>query len=331
MRLGVSTFSLTNEWLSRRYTLEGLLERVAEVASGPGLEVIGHQTWRDYPRLTPEDVFGFRHLCDRLGLEPAAIGGYVDLLRRRHRAMSVDECVDALLAQIDVASRLGFPLIRLHVGVPLPALEQVVPAAERAGIVLATEFQGPQTPEDPALGALLDLRERVGGSPAVALVLDFSIAMRALPTTFADAVCAGGLEREDLDRVAGLWRDGADVARLFAAIADTGAPDLAQDEARSGFVRFGRQDPAAWAPLVPLIAHAHAKFWEIDAAGDEPTTDNRAVVETLRAEGYQGVVASEWGGGTWVDVDDVDGFAIVAQHQRLLSRLSERTPARASA
>jgi hypothetical protein len=222
-------------------------------------------------------------------------------------------------------------VIRLHVGVPVPAVEQVVATAERAGIVLATEFQGPQTPDDPSLQALRDLRERIGGSPSVAIVLDFSIAMRAVPTTFVDAVCAAGMERDELDRIVRLWNDGADVGELFAAIAATAAPGIAQDEARSGFVRFGRQEPAAWAPLVPLIAHAHAKFWEIDDTGDEPTTANRAVVDMLRAEGFQGVVASEWGGSAWVDVDDVDGFAILAQHQRLLSRLSQRTPAVASA
>ena len=331
MRLGVSTFSLTNEWLSRRYTLESLLERIAEAGLGPGLEVIGHQTWRGYPRLAREEVLGFRRVCERLGLEPAAIGGYVDLLRRPGRAMTVEECVEALEAQVDVASGLGFPVIRLHVGVPVPAIERVVPAAERAGVVLATEFQGPQTPEDPALQALLDLRERVSGSPAVALVLDFSIAMRAVPTSFGDAVCSAGMARSDLDRIVELWRNGAHVGELFAAIAATGAPDGAQDEARSGFVRFGRQDPATWASLVPLVVHAHAKFWEIDGAGDDPTTDSRGVVDTLLAGGFQGVVASEWGGSAWVDVDDVDGFAIVAQHQQLLDRLSHRTPASAPA
>ena len=72
MRLGVSTFSLTNEWLSRRYTLESLLERIAEAGLGPGLEVIGHQIWRGYPRLAREEVLGFRRVCERLGLEPAA-------------------------------------------------------------------------------------------------------------------------------------------------------------------------------------------------------------------------------------------------------------------
>ena len=83
MRLGVSTFSLTNEWLSRRYTPESLLERIAEAGLGPGLEIIGQQMWRDYPRLTQEQVLDFRRLCERLGPEPAAIGGYADLLRRQ--------------------------------------------------------------------------------------------------------------------------------------------------------------------------------------------------------------------------------------------------------
>jgi hypothetical protein len=149
--------------------------------------------------------------------------------------------------------------------------------------------------------------------------------------TFADAVCAAGMARVDLDGIVELWRAGANVRELFAAIEATDAPRLAQDEARSGFVRFGRQDPAAWAPLVPLVAHAHAKFWEIDETGDEPTTDNRAQLEMLLAEGFGGVVTSEWGGSAWVDVDDVDGFAIVARHQRLLRRLCQKTPASAPA
>ena len=116
--------------------------------------------------------------------------------------------------------------------------------------------------------------------------------------------------------IAERWRGGAPVGELFGAISATGATDLAQDEARSGFVRFGRQDPASWAPLVSLVAHAHAKFWELDAAGDEPTIDNRAVLDVLLAGGFQGFVASEWGGSAWVDADDVDGFSIVAQHRR---------------
>ena len=331
MRLGTTTFSFTNEWLTRRFTRAELLERAAAFELGPGLEVVGQQLWRGYPILDRDEVVGFRRLCDRLGFEPAAIGGYVDLLRRPGTRMTLDECVDALEAQIGVAARLGFPVIRLHVGVPIPAIERVVPSAERVDVVLATELQGPQTPDDPAVQALLELRERVGASPYVALVLDFSIAMRTVPSTFVDAVCRAGMRRDDIDAIAERWRGGAAVGELFGAISATGATDLAQDEARSGFVRFGRQDPASWAPLVSLVAHAHAKFWELDAAGDEPTIDNRAVLDVLLAGGFQGFVASEWGGSAWVDADDVDGFSIVAQHRRLLGRLVQQAPASAPA
>ena len=37
MRLATTAFSFTNEWLTRRYSLERLLTRVAELDLGPGI------------------------------------------------------------------------------------------------------------------------------------------------------------------------------------------------------------------------------------------------------------------------------------------------------
>ena len=56
MRLATTAFSFTNEWLTRRYTLERLLTRVTELDLGPGIELIGFQTWRSYPDLTAEEI-----------------------------------------------------------------------------------------------------------------------------------------------------------------------------------------------------------------------------------------------------------------------------------
>ncbi len=320
MRLGTSTFSFTNEWLTRRFALAELLERAASFQLGPGLEVVGHQLWRGYPALGRDEIVAFRRLCARLEFEPAAIGGYVDLLRRPGHPLSVDEAVAELQAQIAAAARLGFPVIRLHVGIPVGALERVVSSAERAGVVLATEVQGGQAPADPAVAAILDCRERLG-SPHIALVLDFSVSMSAVPATFVDAVRRAGMAADDLGRIVSLWEGGASTGEVLAAIADAPAPPAAHDEARAGFFRFGRQAPEAWLPFVPFVAHAHAKFWELDETGDEPTVDNAALVEVLRTGGFDGVVASEWGGSAWVDADDVDAFELVQRHHRLLGRL----------
>ena len=331
MRLGTTTFSFTNEWLTRRFTRAELLERAAAFELGPGLEVVGQQLWRGYPILDRDEVVGFRRLCDRLGFEPAAIGGYVDLLRRPGTRMTLDECVDALEAQIGVAARLGFPVIRLHVGVPIPAIERVVPSAERVDVVLATELQGPQTPDDPAVQALLELRERVGG-------------LRTWPSSSTSASrCAPSRRRSSTPSAVPACvvttstrsRSGGVVVRLSASSSARSrrpVPPTSRKTRRArGSCASDGRIPHSWAPLVSLVAHAHAKFWELDAAGDEPTIDNRAVLDVLLAGGFQGFVASEWGGSAWVDADDVDGFSIVAQHRRLLGRLVQQAPASAPA
>jgi hypothetical protein len=82
-------------------------------------------------------------------------------------------------------------------------------------------------------------------------------------------------------------------------------------------VRFGRQDPRAWLPLVPQVVHAHAKFWELDETGDEPTVRNAEAFAVLREGGYDGFVSSEWGGSAWLDADEVDAFELVRRHHEL--------------
>jgi len=324
MKLGTSTFSFTNEWLSGRVSLEQLLTRIGEL--GPSIELIGYQVWRSFPRLEPDEVLAFRRLVDRLGLEPAALGAYVDLLRRVDRAATNAEAVEELAPQIALAQSLGFPLLRLHAGISAAVLEQTAPIAERAGVTLATEIQGGQTPDDPAVSAVLDARDRTG-SPAVALTLDFSVSMGAIPVRFGEAVRRAGLSEEELDRIVALWQRDATTAELFAALEETGAPALALDEARSGLFRFGRQDPKAWLALVPYVAHAHAKFWELDDSGDEPTVRNAELLAVLRDGGYSGVVCSEWGGNAWVEAEDVDAFELTRRHLALLRDLVHKPAA----
>ena len=262
----------------------------------------------------------FRRLCDRLGLEPAALGSYVDLARRVDRMVTADEAVELLQAQVETARTLGFPVLRLHAGIPVPVLERVAPLAERHGVALATEVQGDQTPDHPAVAAVLESRDRLD-SPAIALTLDFSVAMRAVPASFTDALRRLGTAREDVGALIALWESGAPTPELFAAIAELRSPAAALDEARAGFVRFGRQEPSAWAPLVAAVAYAHAKFWGLDDEGDDPSVRTAELVSVLAEGGYGGVVASEWGGSAWVDADEADAFELVGRHHARCGRL----------
>src|SRR5215211_255715 len=53
-RLSTTLFALTNEWLSRQYTFEGLVDRAAELGLGPALELIGFQSIRGFPAVDAE-------------------------------------------------------------------------------------------------------------------------------------------------------------------------------------------------------------------------------------------------------------------------------------
>jgi hypothetical protein len=316
MRLATTAFSFTNEWLSRRYTLEQLLRRIAAEDLGPGVELIGFQAWRSYPALTSDEVLAFRRLVDDLGLEPAALGAYVDLARRVDRPMSTDEAIEFLAPQVTLARALGFPLVRLHPGIPADVLERV---ADHGGVTLAVEVQGGQTPVDPIVESVLDMRERTLN---VALALDFSVAMDAVPAAFVEKLAEHGLQRDDIDALIARWEAGASTRELFAAVAQIDAPAAALDEARAGFVRFGHQDPQAWRPLVPAIAYAHAKFWE-----ENDPTRTAELLDVLREGGYDGFVACEWGGNAWADAEDVDSFDAVRRHHELCHDLMSTSAA----
>jgi sugar phosphate isomerase/epimerase len=321
VRFGTTLFSFTNEWLSRRWTLEHMLARVAELGLGPGLELVGFQTFRGYPALDAEAALDFRRQLDRHGLEPAAIAGYVDWARRADRMLTADEAVELLGAQVVAARALGFPVVRLHTGIPADVIERVLPIAEHAEIVLATEVQGPQSPEHPDVAAVLECHERLD-SPSLGLLLDFSVAMTELPRAFAAALRRLGATAAHVDAIRRLWEAGAPP---YAAL-ELDLPAAARTEAISGLVRFGRQDPRGWLPLVPRVVHAHAKFWELDAAGGEPTVRNAELLAVLDEGGYDGFVSSEWGGSAWLDADEIDAFELVARHRALLEAAAVGAP-----
>src|SRR5262245_50188604 len=230
--------------------------------------------------------------------------------------MTQDEAVDFLAEQILAARALGFPVVRVHTGVPTGVIERAAAITERVDVVLATEVQGPQSPESPEVAAVLEFHERLG-SEAVGLLLDLSVSMRALPAPFTAVLTRLGASDEHVARVRELWATGAPPH----AVLELDAPQAVLNEAVAGLVRFGRQDPRDWLPLVPQVVHVHAKFWELDETGDEPTVRNTEAFAVLREGGYDGFVSSEWGGSAWLDAGEVDAVELVRRHHELCSSL----------
>src|SRR3954468_8887671 len=184
--LGTTLFSLTPDWRAGADVLD-LLDRLAAAGCGPALEVIGHQAWRGFPRLTADDERAFRDAVDRLELRPTALGVYTDLFRRPGRPMSEAEALEDIRPQLAAAARLGFPMVRATLGMAPSLLRRVADEAARHGVVLTFEVQGATPPDAPAVVELLELQAKTG-SPYLGLTLDFSLTTPALPVAFDTAL-----------------------------------------------------------------------------------------------------------------------------------------------
>src|SRR5205814_7476535 len=67
--------------------------------SGPGLEIVGFQSIRDFPRVGEDFVREFRDLLDETGLVPTALGANADAGLRRDRMLTDDELVEYMKPQ----------------------------------------------------------------------------------------------------------------------------------------------------------------------------------------------------------------------------------------
>jgi hypothetical protein len=324
LRLGTSLFSLTNAFHSRRFSLEELIARVAELRLGPGLEVIGFQSIRGFPQVTDEFAGHFRELLSRHSLEPICLGTYPDVALRRDRRMSEDELVAYHVAQILAAAKLGFPVARVQIGAGPMVLRRLVPLAERVRVKLGIELQGSQGVDTPEVLAFREMYEEVG-SPFLGFIPDFGACARGLPPSLLASVRQRGASEELIRLALELWAGEGDVggrsAEFRERAAALGGDPVAIRTLIVVFFTLGRQDPESWREIMPQVVHAHGKFYDFDAAGNEPSIPYEELLPVFRDAGYTGCLVSEWGGVTYSDEDD---FEQVQAHHALCRRILGR-------
>lgn len=180
MKFGTTLFSHTLEWLSREYTLAQLLARIQAEAIGPGLEIIGFQTIRNFPNVSDEFVIELRDLMDKYELTPTCLGANIDVAIRRDRFLTTDETVDYVAAQIAAASKLGFPVLRVQMTAKPEVMRKLAPMAEKANVKLGMELHSPYANHHPAVVALRELYEEID-SPYLGYIPDFGTTMRDIP------------------------------------------------------------------------------------------------------------------------------------------------------
>ena len=328
-RLGVTLYSFTPDFHAGRYTFEDLVVEAAQRGLGPGLEVIGFQSFRGFPHMSPEVETRFLRLVDEHGWELSCLDGNVDVAVRADRLLDEDELVAYMEAQLEAAARLGFPVLRVQNQATPAVMERLLPSAERLGVKLGMEIHAPETVRSPWVLALRELYARLD-SPYVGFIPDFGASTLGISPSVFETFRAKGVSEELLQAIATRWDElgGRDfeaheeIGNFIGLAHSMGAGDHAVNLAVFAVGIHGHQDAAAWAEILPDVVHVHGKFFDIGDNGRDPVVPVEELIDVLVAGGYDGFISSEYEGWHWNT--RADAFEMVAREQALCRRALEK-------
>jgi sugar phosphate isomerase/epimerase len=331
-QLGLTLYSASAEFRAGWYDFDGLLDRVAELGIGPGIEIVASQVLPTYPRVSDDFERTWRAAFDRHGFDASSFGANLDMGRRRDRDMTPDEEFEFSKLMFEGAKKLGFPLVRIQSAKP-ELLRRLLPIAEQLELKLAYEIHAPMGPN---AEPILKVRETYAelDSPLLGFVADFSSTMHAMSPTLLRAVRRAGLDDEAVDRLQQIWATDATMReRQEEFIAYLRGRDF--DPGRLGsfahlaFTMHGHVDPREWGDIMPQILHVHAKFYDIDGTGQEPAIDYPEHVRVFVEGGYRGYWSSEWEGHAFAELGEVDPLVLVRKQHDLIRTAMRSAVARA--
>ncbi|MCS0631209.1 sugar phosphate isomerase/epimerase [Telluria mixta] len=322
LKLGTTLYSLTTEFHAREYTFEQLVRKVAAENLGPGLEIVGFQSFRGFPNVSDEFADQFKALIDETGLTLSCLGINADVWINPEVPMSEEESVAYHKRQLDAAAKLGFPLVRYQFPAGANVIEKCVPHAEKLGVKMGLEIHAPHHTQHPDILAYREMYERVR-SPLLGFIPDFGASARAVPPSYFDTQRANGVPDGLIALAEEYWH------------LDVGTPFERRDQyvqaARAKgyeerhiigleiiFGLFSRADPRSWSEIMPQVIHIHGKFFDFDESGDEIAVDLAKVLPVFVEGGYNGFMSSEYEGYMWTDAD---GFDKIRRHHQLARRV----------
>lgn len=319
--LGVTLFSMTNEWMAGKYTLTELIDEVAKRKLGPGVELIGFQNLRGFPnQVSKQEIAALRDAIERNNLRLTSLASNADIARKKDAWMDTAESIEYMRPQIELAAELGVPVVRIQIGLTPEVLEKLEPIAAKAGVHLGMEIHAPEGPNTAKVVATREVYERID-SEHLGFIPDFSATMREIPPGMLAKLRNGGLSDKGIQALDAAWKTPGVPFQRYGMFAeqckDLGEPELPVAQARLIFTMFGRENLEDWSELLPRTQHVHAKYYDIDPDGTSPSIDYEGLMRVLKSVDHPITMSSEWEGHAFLDLHEQDAFDIVASHQAM--------------
>jgi len=330
IKLGITLYSLTSEFAAGLYTPETLIKAVHDEGLGTGVEFNIAQMLRTYPDVDDEFVTLWRDSMDKYGLEPSAVGTNLDMGRRKDRDMTPDEEHDFLARQLKTAHTLGFKKVVIR-SAGKELLRSLLPLAEKYDQKLGYEIHAPSGPNNPAVVQIRELYDELG-SDRLGFTADFSSTMHSLSPTLLRTLGQMGMDEKHFPVMDEIWHEPTPMyvrnQKFEDYLSGEGVDFLRFGPfTRLAFNMHGLVPPEEWLDIMPQIFHVHAKFYDINEAGDEPAMDIPRIVRQFVKGGYKGYLSSEWEGHAFSDLGESDPIDLVKKQHALMRRAIEESVA----
>lgn len=321
-QVGVTLYSFTNPWLNRAFDLDGLCREVVRRGMGPNIEIIGFQSFKEFPDVSDEFAARFRDLMAETGLNPVSCAINSDrFMKPGQQPIDDAALVEYHKRQLRSAKKMGFKLVRYQFALPVELLPEIAPYAEELDIRMGVEVHAPMWAGHPAVQAYGEMYDKLN-TPYLGWIPDFGGTASRIPESMLNAARAAGAAESLLDKLKEVWlepgmsHEKAGKLREWA-LANGHAP-LHIQAASLAFFILANNDPKSWAALVDRTIHIHGKFYGMGADGREEAIDYETILPLFRDGGFTGTMVSEWEGHAYM-ADD--GFDQVAAHQAMCRRI----------
>ncbi|WP_382303694.1 sugar phosphate isomerase/epimerase family protein [Herbiconiux sp. UC225_62] len=330
IKLGITLYSLTSEFAAGLYTPETLIKAAADHNLGPGVEFNFAQMLRSYPDVDDEFVKLWFDSLEKYGLEASAVGTNLDMGRKKGQDMSPDEEYEFLARQLKSAHTLGFKKIVIR-SAGKELLRSLLPLAEKYDQKLGYEIHAPSGPNDPKVLEIREVYDELG-SDRLGFTADFSSTMHSLSPTLLRTLRQMGMPEEYFSVMNEIWHEPTPMYvrnQKFEDFLTSENFDFARlgPFTRLAFNMHGLVPAEEWLDIMPQIFHVHAKFYDIDADGNEPAMDIPRIVQQFVKGGYQGYLSSEWEGHAFSDLGEADPIDLVQKQHALMRRAIEEAVA----
>lgn len=297
----VSLYSLQDEYLNKRMTLEEIMHYVKDCGA-EGVEILPDQMMHNTPEPSQEELDRWNKYVTDTGLVPVCGDVFLNTNLYKNRTLTKKECIDLLVKEIKMANKMGLHLIRLVSMVPWWVQEPLLPYCEKYDVAIAVEVHAGMAFDVQATNDFIREMKRLN-SPYVGLVIDTGIFCRRMPRVVRAYETSIGTSSEVFDYMDTLFEQGTDFHQVLLKTNYEYPDELkAAMKCKHDKISVPLLDGYENYPyeilddLMPYIKHFHFKTFEMTPEGPEYSQDYKGLLQYLHNHDYDGYVSTEYEG-----------------------------------